>query len=498
MEVLGALAGGFATALAPVNLLYCLIGVLTGTLIGVLPGIGPVTTMAILLPITFTMSPAAAIIMLCGIYYGSQYGGSTTSILMNIPGEVGSIITALDGYRMAREGRAGPALGIAAIGSFIGGTAGVVALMFLAPPLAALAINFGPPEYFAMVLLGVALISTVGTGSILKALIMAALGLFASTVGLDSLTGATRFTAGTRVLVDGLGLVPVAIGMFGIAEVLANVETLARGEVLQTRLGTLLPTARDWVACRWPIVRGTVLGFVLGIVPGAGTILTTFFAYVLEKRLSPHPERFGTGAIEGVAGPETANNAATAGTMVPLLALGVPPNLAMGMLLGAFILHGIQPGPFFFTRYPDLFWGLVASMLLGNAMLLVLNLPLIGIWVRVLRIRYALLFPLIVLFCVIGVYAAGRSVAELLIMLVAGVATWLLRKLAYEPAPFLLAMVLGPMLETNFRQSLLISQGSFRIFLERPLSAALLAALAGAALLLVASRLRRRGGPGPV
>ena len=471
MDAIHFLILGFSTTLTVDNLLACFMGVMIGTFIGVLPGLGPTATMAILLPLTFPMGPTSAIIMLAGIYYGAQYGGSTTSILVNIPGEIGSIVTCLDGYQMARKGRAGPALGISAMGSFIGGTLSVVGLMVLTPPLGKLAAGFGPPELFSFIILGLMMVSSFGGGSLMKSLIMATLGLFVSTIGRESMKGFSRFTLGSFTLSDGVGLVPVAVGMFGISELLANIEIMSEREVFKTSLRNLFPTLNDWRACFWPIIRGTIVGFFLGIIPGAGTLITTFFSYAIEKRLSKHPEKFGTGAIEGVAGPETANNASTSGSMVPLLALGVPPHTVMAMLLGAFMIHGIQPGPYFVTDHPNLFWGLIASMYLGNAFLLILNLPLIGMWIQILKIPFRLLFPLIVIFCFIGVYSLNNNFYELLIMILFGFIFYILRKIEYEPGPFILAMILGPMMETNFRQSLTISRGDPAIFYQRPFSA---------------------------
>jgi len=494
MDTIHYLFSGFATMCAPFNLFACFVGVTTGTLIGVLPGIGPVATMAILLPITFAMDPTPAIIMLCGIFYGAQYGGSTTSILVNIPGEVGSIVTCLDGYQMARKGRAGPALGISAMGSFIGGTLSIVGLMLLTPPLAKLAVGFGPPELFALIIFGLMMVSSIGSGSVVKALIMAALGLFVSTIGRESIKGFGRFTFGSLTLSDGVGLIPVAVGMFGIAELLTNIEKMEKQEIFKTELTHIFPTLKDWYASSWPIIRGTGLGFFLGILPGAGTILPTFFSYGLEKRLSKHPEEFGKGAIEGVAGPETANNAAVSGSMVPLLALGVPPHAVMAMLLGAFIIHGIQPSPFFIAEHPDLFWGIIASMYIGNIMLLILNLPLIGMWVQILKVPYRLLFPLIIIFCFIGVYSLNNNFWELLIMLIFGLLGYIFRKIGYEPGPFLLAMILGPMMETSYRQSMTISRGDPMIFLQRPFAAILLiiAFLVMTALIVLTALRKRR------
>ena len=386
MELLGNVLFGFAVALQPANVFACFVGVFVGTLIGVLPGIGPVATMSLLLPATFAMSPTASIIMMAGIYYGAMYGGSTTSILVNIPGEAASVVTCLDGYQMARQGRAGPALGIAAFGSFIAGTLSVLGIMLLAPPLARAALRFGPPEIFTLLLLGFTMVTYLGSGSKLKAVAMALLGTFLGTVGLDPITVTPRFTFGSLTLSDGVGLVPMIMGLFGVAEVLMNVEAGIKQEIVKTRIDNLLPTRQDWKDSSGAIARGSVLGFVLGILPGVGAIIPTFISYAVEKRVSKHPERFGTGAIEGVAGPESANNAATGSSMIPLLTLGIAPNVVMAVLLGAFLIHGVEPGPLLMREHPEIFWGVVISMYVGNAMLLVLNLPLIGLWVQLLRV----------------------------------------------------------------------------------------------------------------
>ena len=474
MDALNFLVSGFLASLTGINILACFAGVLMGTLIGVLPGIGPIATMAMLLPFTFSVDPTTAIILLAGIYYGSQYGGSTTSILLNIPGEVGSIITCQDGYQMARKGRAGAALGISAIGSFIGGTLGVIGLMLLAPPLAKLALGFGPPELFSLILFGLIMISAIGTGSLMKSFVMAALGMFISLIGQESFTGFSRFTLRSIVLSDGVGLVPVIMGIYSISEVLTNIEVIAKQSIYETDLRGLLPTRQEWLASRWAILRGTLIGFFIGILPGAGVVVTTFFSYWLEKRISKYPEKFGTGVIEGVASPETANNAAVSGSMLSLLALGIPSSPTMAVLLGAFIIQGIQPGPFFISEHPSLFWGVIASMYVGNLMLVALNLPLIGIWVKILKIPYRQLFPLIILFCLIGVYTLNNSISEIFIMILFGFIGYILRKMEYSLAPFVLAMVLGPMMETSFRQSMAISQGSLAIFFQRPFSAVLM------------------------
>ena len=485
MDLLHGLGVGLAVALEPVNLLYCFVGVLIGTLVGVLPGIGPVGAMSLLLPITFKTTPESAIIMLAGIYYGAMYGGSTTSILVNIPGEAASVVTCLDGYQMARRGRAGPALGIAAFGSFLAGSAAILGLMLLAPPLARFALKFGPAEYFSLMILGLTILIYLAHGSMVKALIMAAFGVVLGLVGLDAITAQPRLTFGRLELVDGIGLVPIVMGLFGVGEVLTNLESALRREVLQSRIAGLLPTRQDWRDSAAPIARGSVLGFLLGILPGGGAVISSFLSYALEKRLSRHPERFGQGAIEGVAGPEAANNAAAGGAFIPLMTLGIPPNVVMAMLMGAFIIHGVQPGPLLMTQNPGLFWGVIASMYIGNLMLLVLNLPLIGLWVQVLRVPYRVLFPLILLFCLIGVYATGNSVFDIYVMLVFGALGYLMKKFGYEPAPLVLAFVLGPMLENNLRKALILSQGNLSTFFTRPLSAACLVL----ALVLLASPL---------
>ena len=474
MDFFSNVALGFSVALTPTNLLFCFIGSVVGTLVGVLPGLGPVGAVAFLLSLTFKMEPATAVIMLAGIYYGAMYGGSTTSILVNIPGETASVVTCLDGYRMARQGRAGAALGISAFGSFIAGTFGVIGLMFLAPPLGRAALRFGPPEYFALTLTGLTLVAYLTQGSLTKALIMTVLGLLAGAVGMDPISGEERFTYGNLTLRDGFGLVPVAMGLFGITEILENLVVIRTQSIYETKIKGLLPNRKEWKDSAWPIARGSALGFFLGILPGPGPVIASFVSYALEKRLSRHPEKFGTGVIEGVAGPESANNSATAGSFIPLLSLGIPTSAIMALFMGALMIHGIQPGPLFIGKYPELFWGFIASMYIGNVMLLVLNLPLIGLWVRVLKTPYVILFPLILLFCLIGVYSLNSNVAEIVIMLGFGILGFFLRRVGFEGAPFILAMVLGPVMETSLRQSLLISRGSFSIFVTRPICAALM------------------------
>jgi putative tricarboxylic transport membrane protein len=474
MEFLNSALLGFQVALTPTNLFFCFMGVLTGTLVGVLPGLGPVAAMSLLLPTTFHVTPVSAIIMLAGIYYGAMYGGSTTSILVNIPGEAASVVTCLDGYKMARMGKAGPALGISAFGSFIAGTLSIVGLMFIAPPLAAMALKFGPPEYFSLMVMGLTVLTFLASGAMWKALLMAAFGLFLGCMGMDNMTASYRFTFNILELSDGVGLVPVVMGLFGISEVMLNVEQSMDRTVFETKIQNLLPNLKEWTASIGPIIRGTVLGFFLGVLPGGGAVISSFVAYAIEKRISKHPEKFGTGVIEGVAAPESANNAATGGAFIPLLSLGIPANAVMALLLGAFIIHGVQPGPMLVKEHPQLFWGTVASMYVGNAMLLVLNLPLIGLWVKILKVPYPILFPLILLFCLIGCYSLNNSVTEVLIMVLFGLIGYVFKKFQYEAAPLVLALVLGPMMENSLRQALLMSAGSPLIFFERPISAILM------------------------
>ncbi|MBW2031354.1 MAG: tripartite tricarboxylate transporter permease [Deltaproteobacteria bacterium] len=471
MDLITDLLYGFGLALAPSNLLSCFVGVFLGTLVGVLPGIGPVGAMSLLLPLTFGLQPVAGIIVLAGIYYGSMYGGSTTSILVNIPGDAASVVTCLDGHQMALQGRAGPALGIAAFGSFIAGTFGLVGLVLLANPLAELAVKFGPAEYFSLVCLGLVTLTYLTQGSIMRGLAMAGLGLFMSLVGQDIVTGKVRFNFGLIALQDGFGLIPVIMGLFGISEVLINLEGISERIILKTKIKNLLPNKEDWRKSALPIGRGTLIGFFLGILPGAGAIMSSFLAYAVEKRFSRNPETFGKGAIEGVAGPESANNSATSGAFIPLFSLGIPASISTAVLLGAFMIHGVQPGPLLVVQHPEVFWGTVASMYVGNVLLLVLNLPLIGIWVQVLKVPYRTLFPFILFFCLIGAYSVNMDTSDIYMMLIFGILGYVLRKLQYEPAPLVLALVLGPLLERSLRQALIISDGSPLVFLTRPISA---------------------------
>jgi putative tricarboxylic transport membrane protein len=470
IDILHSVIYGFQVALQPVNLMYCFLGVLIGTLVGVLPGLGPAAAIALLLPTTFKITPVSATIMLAGIYYGAMYGGSTTSILVNIPGEAASVVTCLDGYQMALKGRAGPALGIAAFGSFIAGTFAVIALTFVGPFLSNVALAFGPPEYFSMMILGITVLTYLSSGSMVKALMMAGIGLILSGVGMDTISGKYRFTFNIQSLLDGVGVVPVAMGLFGISEVLLNLETEIKRDILTTRMKNLFPTLKDWAESIWSIVRGTILGFFLGIIPGGGAVVASFASYAVEKKASKHPEEFGKGAIQGVAGPESANNSAAGGSFIPLLTLGIPANPVMAILLGALMIHGLQPGPLLMKNAPDLFWGTIVSMYIGNGMLLVLNLPLIPMWVKVLKVPYYLLYPLILLFCLIGAYSLDNTVADIIIMLIFGILGFLMKKLRYDGAPMILALVLGQKLETSLRRSLIMSQGDFSIFITRPIS----------------------------
>jgi len=494
LDILNGLLYGFSIATQPDHLVLVFAGCLLGTLVGVLPGLGPVAAISILLPLTFQLPPAGAIIMLAGIYYGVMYGGSTTSILVNVPGETASVVTCLDGYQMARQGRAGPALGIAAFGSFIAGTVGIVGLHLIAGPLSSVALKFGPPEYFAIILMGFTFVTYLAPGSPLKAGIMAVLGLILSGVGLDPITAEQRMTFGVINLFEGIGVAPLAMGLFGVAEVLKRLEQASFGRILTVKIRSLFPGRKDWLQARWAIVRGTLTGFFLGLLPGGGPVLSTFVSYGMERRIAKEPERFGRGAIEGVAAPEAANNAAASTSFIPLFTLGIPPNVVLAVLFGAFLVHGIQPGPLLIRDHPDIFWGVVGSMYIGNAMLLVLNLPLIPLWVQVLRIPDRILYPLILLLCVVGAYSINNSVFDIGVMVVFGVAGFFLKRGGYEAAPLILAFVLGPMLEVNLRRSLLISGGDFSIFFTRPIA---LGAMAACALLLGLSffRVRKEGPP---
>jgi putative tricarboxylic transport membrane protein len=471
MDILGYLIQGAQVAFQPMNLLFCFVGVLMGTLVGILPGLGPTAAIALLLPVSYHIPPVSTIIMLAGIYYGAMYGGSTTSILVNIPGEAASVITCIDGHQMAKKGRAGPALGIAAFGSFIAGTIGVIGIMLVAPPMAKFALAFGPAEYFALMLMGIVIIIYMSSGSILKDFLTALFGLLLGTIGMDTISGTQRLTFGVLELTDGIGFIPAVMGLFGISEILINVEQVVATTLVTEKVRGLLPNLKDWKESFWPMIRGTVLGFFIGVLPGPAPVISTYSSYAMEKKLSKTPEKFGTGYIVGVAGPEAANNAASSGAMIPLFTLGIPSNSVIAVLLGAFMIHGLQPGPMFISKYPDVFWATIVSMYLGNVMLLILNLPLIPLWVKVLKVPYAILFPLILVFCLIGVYSLNFSQVEIGLMIGFGVLGYMMRKFKFEMPPLILALVLGPMMESNLRLSLLLSQGDPTVFVRRPISA---------------------------
>src|SRR5690242_3199292 len=469
------LAHGFAIAFEPSNLWYAFLGCLVGTLVGVLPGIGPLSGISILLPVTFGLNATQAVIMLAGIYYGSQYGGSTTSILMRIPGEASSVMTCIDGNAMAKRGRAGAALCIAAVGSWIAGTFGVLVLTVVAPPLAALALRFGPPEYTALLVLGLIFLAYMSSTSLIRTLLMACLGLMFGMIGIDNMTGHFRYSFDLNELGDGIGIVPVAVGLFGLGEILSTPSTQVSGKVISPRLRELLPNRQEWREATLPIARGSLLGFIVGIIPGSAHVISSFLSYALEKRVSRHPERFGKGAVAGVAGPESANNAASTGAFVPMLALGIPTSPITAVLIGALMIHGVSVGPTLVNEHPDVFWGFVASMYVGNIMLLLLNLPLVSVFVTVLRIPYAYLYPLIIMFCIIGVYEVNNSVVDVWIMLIMGVLGYALRKFDFDPAPLVLGLVISPILEQSLRQSLIMSNGDYFIFFSRPISLGLMA-----------------------
>ncbi|ANY83122.1 hypothetical protein BB934_33550 (plasmid) [Microvirga ossetica] len=465
---------GFGVALSLQNLGLAFLGCLVGTLVGVLPGVGPIATIAMLLPITFGLDPVGALIMLAGIYYGAQYGGSTTAILVNIPGEATSVVTALDGHQMARQGRAGVALGIAAIGSFIAGTFATLVIAALGKPLTGLALLFGPTEYFSLMVMGLVFAVVLAHGSILKAVAMILLGILLSTVGTDLETGEERMTFGLPFLADGIDFAVLAMGIFGIAEIMRNLDHTEHRDVVRQAIGRLLPSKEDFRQAAAPIARGTVIGAILGILPGNGAVLGPFAAYTVEKKLAKDPSRFGRGAIEGVAGPESANNAGAQTSFIPLLTLGIPPNAVMALMVGAMTIHGIVPGPQVMTKNPDLFWGMIASMWVGNLMLLIINLPLVGVWVRLLKVPYRLMFPAILMFCCIGIYSINSLPTDVMFIAFFGLVGYALIKLGFEPAPLLLGFVLGKLMEENFRRALIISRGEIMTFVDHPVSAGLL------------------------
>lgn len=485
MELFEHLSMGFGVAFTPINLLYCLVGCILGTLIGVLPGIGPVATIAMLLPATYALPPVSALIMLAGIYYGAQYGGSTTAILVNLPGESSSVVTVIDGYQMARKGRAGPALAAAGLGSFFAGCVGTLVLAAFAPALTEVAFKFGPAEYFALMVLGLIGAVVLASGSLLKAIAMIVLGLLLGLVGTDVNSGVARYSFDIPELTDGIGFVAIAMGVFGYGEIIANLgQPSSDREVFTAKVTGLFPTKEDFKRMTPAVLRGTAMGSALGILPGGGAMLSAFAAYTVEKKTKLHPGEvpFGQGNIRGVAAPEAANNAGSQTSFIPLLTLGIPPNPVMALMVGAMTIHNIQPGPQVMTSNPELFWGLIASMWIGNAMLIVLNLPLIGIWIKLLTVPYRWLFPSIVLFCAVGVYSTNNNTWDIWMVGAFGLVGYIFHKLGTEPAPLLLGFILGPMMEENLRRALLLSRGDWSVFVTRPLSAGLLAA---AALLLI-------------
>ncbi|MFC3569110.1 tripartite tricarboxylate transporter permease [Paracoccus simplex] len=492
MDLLGNLAMGFSVASSLANLAFCLIGVILGTLIGVLPGIGATATIAMLLPITFQLEPVSSLIMLAGIYYGAQYGGSTTAILINMPGESSSAVTAIDGYQMARKGRAGTALAVAALGSFFAGTVATFLVAIFAPPLTEVALKFGAAEYFSLMVMGLVMSVALAHGSVLKALAMVVLGLLLGLVGTDIYTGTPRFTMGITNYADGLNFVAVAVGVFGIAEILRNLEDEHDREVMTKNINRLFPTGAELKQMIGPVLRGTGVGSVLGILPGGGAILAAFASYTVEKKLSKHPEEFGKGALAGVAGPESANNAGAQTSFIPLLTLGIPANPVMALMIGAMIIQGIVPGPNVVTEQPQLFWGIVASMWIGNLMLVILNLPLIGLWVKLLTVPYYVLFPIIMAMCSIGVYSVASNTYDLFAVAAFGLLGYIMSKLRCEPAPLLLGFVLGPLLEENLRRAMILSRGDPTTFVTRPISLVLLLLSVGVLVLVFMPQIRKR------
>jgi TctA family transporter len=493
MELLSNLAVGFGVALHWNNVLYCLVGCLLGTLIGVLPGIGPIATISMLLPATFVLPPVSALIMLAGIYYGAQYGGSTTAILVNLPGEVSSVVTCLDGYQMARKGQAGKALGVAALGSFFAGSVATLLIAGFAPPLAELALKFGPSDYFSLMVLGLIAAVVLAHGSLIKAIAMIVLGLLIGLIGTDVNSGVARYSFGLPELIDGIGIGTIAMGTFGFSEIIRNLETSEGDrEVFTKSIHGLLPNWQDIKQAALPTLRGTSLGSALGILPGGGPTLAAFSAYTLEKKLAKDPSRFGKGAIEGVAAPESANNAAAQTSFIPLLTLGIPSNPTMALMIGAMIIHGIQPGPQIMTAKPDLFWGMIASMWVGNFLLVVLNLPLIGMWVKLLTVKYDYLFPAILIFCCIGVYSISNASYDVLMAALFGFIGYTFIKLEVEPAPLLLGFVLGPMMEENLRRALLLSRGDPMVFVTRPISLTLLVISVALILIVVSPSIAKK------
>ena len=503
MDFLNPVINGFTVVLEPTNLLYCLIGVVIGMLIGVLPGLGPAATIAILLPLTYNVEPVTAIIMLAGIFYGAQYGGTITSVLLKLPGEASSVVTVFDGYQMAKQGKAGTALGLASIGSFVGGTAAIIGLTFLAPVVASFALDFGPAEYSALALLGILLVATISNGSKTKALIAAALGLLLATVGRDIFTGESRFTFGSLELADGIDFVPIAMGVFGLGEILYNLEERHRAAKAPSKVTNVWPSRADLKQASGAIGRGSILGFFLGILPGGGATIASMASYAMEKKRAKQPERFGQGAPEGVAGPETANNAAATSSFIPLLTLGIPANATMALMFGALLIQGVTPGPQLVEEHPDLFWGVVNSMYIGNILLLIMSLPLVGLFVKILRVRAAILAPVTALITLLGAYTINNSMFDVTLVVVFGIIGYLMKKFGFEPGPLVLAFVLGSLLESSLRRSLLVFGGDPMGFFSRPISATLLtvfvlvAVLPGIRAVLAKRKLSTPGVPAP-
>ena len=492
MTLFSNLALGFGVALTPINLMYCLVGVILGTLIGVLPGIGPVATIAMLLPVTFSLSPITALIMLAGIYYGAQYGGSTSAILVNLPGESSSVVTCLDGYQMARQGRAGVALATAAMASYFAGCVATLIVAMFAPPLAEIALKFGPSEYFSLMVLGLVAAVVLAHGSVIKAVAMVILGLLLGLVGTDVNSGVLRFAFGISELADGIGFVTVAMGLFGTAEIITNLELKDEREVFTNKVTNMFPTKEDWKRMWKPILRGTFLGSALGILPGGGALLASFGAYTLEKKVSKYGHEFGKGAIEGVAAPEAANNAGAQTSFIPLLTLGIPSNAVMALMIGAMMIQGIAPGPQVMTEKPQLFWGMIASMWVGNLMLVVLNLPMIGMWIKLLTVPYRILFPSILVFMAIGVYSLSNNPFDVLLMMLFGLLGYIFVKLECEPAPLLLGFILGPLMEENLRRAMLLSRGDPIVFFTKPISGAFLIASILLLVILLLPNIRKK------
>lgn len=493
MDIFSGLINGFSIALTPINVLFAFLGALIGTAVGVLPGLGPAATIALLMPAIYAIdAPVTAIILMAGIFYGSMYGGSTTSILLNLPGEAASVVTCIDGYQMALKGRAGAALGIAAIGSFIAGTAGVLGMTLFAPVIAGFALSFGPPEKFCLAVVGLLMAVTLSGASVVKGLVMMALGLLLASVGLDPISGKTRFSFGIIELQSGFDFVTLAMGLFGLGEIFSGLESAVKTEIVTTKVGQVWPTMKDWVASRMAILRGTLIGFFIGVIPGGGAVISSLVSYAVEKRVSKRPEEFGHGAIEGVAGPESANNAASSSSFIPLLTLGIPGNASIAMIFASLLIKGITPGPFLIVEHPEVFWGVIASMYIGNVMLLVLNLPLVGVWAQLLRVPFGIMAPVIILFTAIGSYSIQGQVFDIYSLVGFGLFGYLARKLKFEPGPMVLAFVLGPMIEASMRQSLLMSGGSFSIFVTRPISLTLLALFALLAISQSVVTLRKR------